>query len=96
MNNEPHTIDDHDFGEDCPDCGSLCADALVELVEWVTAKNKHRTTCRGRVAALIVVTGRMSTPEAAAWYGVSRMMIHYNLKEIAEKFGLRLKHGKVL
>ena len=96
MVTEPHTTDSHNFGEDCPDCGSMCADALIDLVEWVTAKNKHKTTCKGRVAALIVVTGRMTSKEAAAWYGVTVSMVHYNLKELAQKFGLRLKNGKVI
>jgi len=92
---EPHTIDKHDFKEDCPDCGSLCADALVEIVEWLTANNKRRTTSLGRVAALVVVTKKMTAKEASEWFGVTERRINQNKKILAKSFGLKLRHGKL-
>jgi hypothetical protein len=96
MTIEPHTIDTHDFDEDCPDCASLCATALVEILVWVTTDNRYRRTSMGRVAALCVVTKQMTAVEAAQYYGVSRRMVNYNVEKLATKFGLRYKHGKVL
>ena len=93
---EPHTNDDHDFGEDCPDCGSVCAEALEELLAWVTRGQRNRKLCEGKVAALYVISKKATIKEACLKFNVSRMTMHKNMKDLAKQFGLRIQHGRLL
>jgi len=89
-------IDPDPFDEDCPDCGPMCADALVELILWITDSAKRTTTPFGRVAALMVITRQMTVAQASKRFGITGRRIYQNIKEVSVRFGLNYKHGKIL
>jgi len=89
-------IDPDPFDEDCPDCGPMCADALIELIHWVTDSAKRTTTPFGRVAALMVITQKMTVSQASKRFGITGRRIYQNIQEVSVRFGLKYKHGKLL
>lgn len=97
MIQEPHTTDEHDFGEDCQDCAALCAGALEELVQWLASTPHRPKSFRVKSAALAVVTKQMTASEACDVFGIRQPKnIYRRVKELSLMFGLKYKHGKVL
>ena len=97
MIKEPHTIDKHDFGEDCPDCGSMCSDALVELVKWLADGPKRSKSIRVKSAALSVISHQMTVIEACEAFGIDQpKSVYRRMKHLCDVTGLKYQHGKVL
>ena len=84
------------FDEDCPDCAPLCAEALEELCEWLTESTRQKSTPWNRIATLLVITNRLTVPEAAEQFQVSKRRIYQNMEDLSSKFGLEYRHGKLL
>jgi hypothetical protein len=94
---EPHTIDEHEFGEDCPDCGGLCAEALVELLSWALESKHKRVTVIARLAAIYIQFGQLTPKEARLLFGIkSKQTIYNQRKLLAKQHGMKYEHGKVL
>lgn len=74
----------------------MCADALIELIHWVTDSAKRTTTPFGRVAALMVITQQMTVSQASKRFGITGRRIYQNIQEVSVRFGLKYKHGKLL
>jgi len=89
-------IDPDPFDEDCPDCGPMCADALIELIHWVTDSAKRTTTPFGRVAALMVITQQMTVSQASKRFGITGRRIYQNIQEVSVRAGPKYKNGKLL
>lgn len=97
MQREPHTIDEHDFGDECDDCGALCAGALEEIVEWLASTPHRPKSFRVKSAALAVITKQMTASEACDVFGIRQPKnIYIRVRELSDRFGLKYKHGKVL
>jgi hypothetical protein len=93
---EPHTIDEHDFGEDCPECAPLCADALNELSRWLI-ENPTPKAILARVSALVVQQEIWTVREAQRATQLNSKQTIYNAKKsMSEHFEMKYKHGKVL
>ena len=60
---EPHTFDPEPEQE--PDCAVACADALLQIAEFLAKASHQSKSAIIRIAAIQVVLGRMTAAEAA-------------------------------
>ena len=96
MQREPHTIDEHDFGDECPDTVPICLDAFYELTQWIKGSQKPKSkTVLARFAAVMVMSEHFTASEAANWAGVSERRVNQLRMELHVAFDIKTKNGRV-
>ena len=90
---EPHTFDPEPEQE--PDCAVACADALLQIAEFLAKASHQSKSAIIRIAAIQVVLGRMTAAEAAVCYKITRPSIYNQTKILARSLGLYYVRGKI-
>ena len=96
MSQEPHTTDEHDFGDECPEVEPICAAALYEIGRWLMDTNSKHCNPTRRVAAFVVHLKLASVDEVCERYGLNRQTVYNHKQALAREFGLKYRHGKIL
>lgn len=89
-NNYPKFIDPEE-----EDCLKACSEALLAIVEFLQMPQPCLISALNRIAALQVVTGRLSVTEAANYFGIQRKGIYRNVEILARELGREYHRGHV-